>query len=378
MNVLKKSKSMAGVLFAIAIALVSCQEKVDVLAPLGGIADEKIPATYSYTVIDTATFTATVYEYTFVSDEETNEKTGSYLVTSLTGDGKATRVEKTFTYVRGAMTEDNLYYNVELTFEDGTKSTVKWGSASIVDDQFTHNGTKRADHLITISDALPNKTWEFESKVLYIDTIRTKVYYMNFVSAVDYLTQQQIDSINAWMKSAEGKEAVAWWNENLELIGKKASDKITRDTVRVFYNLEENGAYKSQYYHWNQDSIVSIKYDTLGAKVTEAKTFICNFKSGQANTGRYTYVKTEYGRDYYEKSNTSDKKVTTEDLSFKHWGVAFNGTLLNAKTLSVVAEVRDEVAGADKPGYKVFAIKGLDPKKGEVTIDDVNYKEATE
>ena len=372
MNVLKKSKSMVGVLFAVAIALVSCQEKVDIYGPMDKIVDGKIPATYSYTVIDSANFTATVYEYMFVVDEETKAQTGSYLVTSITGDGKATREEKTFTYKRGAMTDDHLYYNVELTFADGSQTTVKWGSASIVDDKFTLNGPKRADHLITISGALPNKTWEFSSDTLYIDEIRNTVHFMNFVSAVDYLTQAQIDSINAWMKSAEGQEAIAWWNSNLEVIGKKSSDKISRDTVRVFYNLEENGAYKSQYYHWAADSIVTVSYDTLGVKAHVESLFKLNFASGATNTGAYYYQYTHYGRDYYKQGNLQDLTVNEISYDLNHWGVAFNGSLLNAKTLSVIATAEG------KSDIISFAIKGLDAKKGEVTVNDINYVEATE
>lgn len=374
MKLLKKSTSVVGVLFAVAIALVSCQEKFDVMAPLDGIADEKIPATYSYTEVDTLNFTTTVYEYTFESGGDSTANHGTYVVASLTGDGKATRVEKKFTYERKQMNEDNLSYNVDLTYEDGTKVTVKWGSASITDDKFTHNGPKRADNMLSIAESMPNKKWEFSSDTLYIDEIRDTIAYIKFVSAADYLTVHEIDSVDAWLRSDEGKAAILWWNEHLDVV---KGTKITRDTVRVFWSKQEvhegDTAYNCAYYHWYKDTIVSLVYDTIGPKVHMESAMELNFKNGQTNTGSYTFTTVRYGRDYYDKGNTSAVKTENIVLDLNHWGVTFNGTLLNAKAFTIYG------AASGVIGTKSFAVKSLDVKKGTASINDLVYKvEATE
>lgn len=366
MKVLKKATSVAGIFMLLAIALVSCKNEVDVYAPLGEIADSKIPATYSCTEIDTVTYDATVYEYTFAED-----LSGSKLMTRMSGKGEIARAEKAFTYKRGEMTEDHLYYDIELTYSDGTKEKVRWGAASIVDKSGrVCNGPKRADHLITIADALPNKEWKKEETELYIDTIKTEVHYMRFTSAVDYLTMHEIDSINAWMKSTEGQAAIAWWNENYAMVGGTEADKVARDTVRYSTSKTQGDAYMSQYYHWSEEDITTIDYDTIGVKSYAAYSYVFVFTEGMTNIGLYKEYKEEYTRAYYVEHDMSGAKFTDEEFPIVQWGVAFNGSLLNAKTLAVRAkyEGKNEVV--------LHKMSGLDAKKGTVKIDDVEYTTA--
>ena len=362
MKVLKKATSVAGLFMLLAIALVSCKDEVDVYAPLGQIADSKIPASYSYTEIDTVTYDATVYEYTLAED-----LTGSYLITRLSGKGEISRAEKAFTYKRGEMTEDHLYYDIELTYSDGTKDNVRWGAASIVDSKgHVCNGPKRADHLVTIADALPNKVWANEATELYIDTIKTDIDFMRFTSAVDYLTMHEIDSVNAWMKSAEGQEAIAWWNANYATVG--GTEPVARDTVRYSTSKTQGDAFMSQYYHWSAERITTIEYDTIGVKEYTACSYVFAFIEGADNIGEYNYYNEKYTRAYYLNADASGKTVVDETTPIEHWGIAFNGSLLNAKTLAVRAKYEG------KNDVVLHKMSGLDAKKGTVKIDDVEYK----
>lgn len=369
MKLLKKATTMASVVFLLAIALVSCKEKIDVYGPMEGMAEENIPNSYSCTVVDSANFTVTIYEYTFVSGGDSTDNSGTYTVAMLTGDGKVTSEVKAFTYKRGPRNADNISYDVYLTYADGVLDTVKWGAASITDKKYLHSGPKRAENLAKIIETLPNRDWTFEKVNLYVDDIHDTIAFVRFTSVVDYLTDHEIDSINAWLTSAEGKAAKAWWNANYELVGATKNDtvKLKGDTVRVFRNLVENGGYKSQFYHWALDTIELVNKDTVGVKDSTYIYFKLNFVEGQPNVGSYYSSLTEYGRKYYDEGDIEAEKTTIVDLSFAHWGVAFNGSLLNAKNFAIIAQ--EEGSGE----MHTYLLSGLDAKKGQFTLDKKKF-----
>lgn len=365
---MKKSKSAVLAFVLIAAALVSCKNEIDIYAPLGGLADGAIPASYSYTVIDTTSFTATVYEYTFVSGGDSVANSGTYVVTQLSGQGAATRKEETFTYKRGAMTEDNLYYHIELTYADGTVKDVLWGSASIVDGDMVLNGAKRADHLITISKNLTNRSWTYVDSALYIDENRDTIPYMLFTSTVANLTLDEIDEINAYLRSIEGQAAIQWFNEHLEILGLSNEYAVTQDSVRKAKNPNEDGTYKSLYFAWSEDTIVSLTYDTLGLKYMHEESFRFNFADGVTNAGYHAYGHTDFGREFYTKGDASAVKVVYYLETLTPWGITFNGSLLNAKSMTVIAKVEG------KDGIASYAISGLDADKGTITIENLKCK----
>ncbi|MBR1427244.1 MAG: hypothetical protein IJ609_04435 [Paludibacteraceae bacterium] len=364
MKLLKKATTMAGVVFLLAIALVSCKEKIDVYGPMEGMAEENIPNSYSCTVVDSANFTVAVYEYTFVSGGDSTDNSGTYTVATLTGDGKVTSEVKDFTYKRGPRSADNISYAVYLTYADGALDTVKWGAASITDKSYLYSGPKRAYNLATIAEALPNKDWTFEQVRLYVDDIFDTIPYQNFTAHIDTISQAEVDSINAFLASAEGVAAVAWFNDHLQDLGLSTSNKVTLDTVRILKDLG-NDAIRVRYFGWENDTVVFVSKDTVGVQDSTFMSFRFDFVEGQPNTGASHYYNISYDRKFYTEGDATAMKEETKDVALSAWGVAFNGSLLNAKNFAIIAQ-----GGSENITYLVSA---LDAKKGQLTLDKIKF-----
>jgi len=383
MNFFKKSMTVAAIAVAVAAAFVSCKEKVDLTDTMIEQSASKIPGVYTMTDVDTVSMTTTVYEYEILSDEEGQH--GSYTVAKITGDGYASTESLGFTWTRGDYSDDLLSIVLNLQFNNGTKQ-VKWGSAAIDDGEHFCNGPARSVNLMKVADNFPNNMWAVNDTALWVDHYNDTIPYVNFTQkVVKNMTQDMIDQINAYYASPEGAAAIAWFNENMN------PAKPVTNTVTVA-KTNADGTFAVKYFAWTNDTLIRIGDDTLGVKSITKVEMKMMHTAGQPNQGIYKLHLENYSHGYYSGKAGEESTASVEDYNYtvSHWGIGFNGSLLNAKNFSVimrgnmVSSVHEEKDGvsADNAYDGQMSLKalitGFDIAKSTIVIEGVKCAKVEE
>ena len=383
MNLLKKCKTVAFVLLGITVALVSCKDKTDLSGTMmdiaeGNLVSKKADSTaYSYTVVDTVNSVTTVYEYTLKRGVDGADNTGTYRVVVFDGaESSHTMSTRNFTWIRGEFTDQNLAIDLTITYEDGEQAKMKWSANSIVDPEgLAHPSGARADIIYALAEEFPNHTWKYSKLTdLYIDTTYDTIPYIAFKQKTGVkVSQEFIDSVNAVLQSTEIQEAIAWFNDNFDIVKEHDASlsKVTYDTVWVGKeNVSVTGevTYNCLYMTSYNDTIIRLLQDTLGAGEVVLSEFMVNTYPMAPGTGSYAFSHIKYDRAYYEGDLTKKEVVSDTAYSFSKWTFGYNGTVLNKKSFSLIYMTDD-----NKPSS--ISISDLDLVKGTLKIGDYKYQE---
>lgn len=384
MNLLKKCKTVFFLLMGVTVALVSCKDKTDLSGTMMDIAEGNLvnkqsnTTAYSYTVVDTVNSVTTVYEYTLKRGVDGADNTGTYRVVVFKGaDGTYTMSTRNFTWTRGEFTDQNLAIDLTITYEDGEQAKMKWSANSIVDPEgLAHPSGARADVVYALAQEFPNHTWKYSKLTdLYIDTTYDTIPYIAFVQKTGVkVSREFVDSVNAVLQSAEIQEAIAWFNDNFDIVKEHDASlsKVTYDTVQVRkINIPLTGGdttYNCVYMRSYNDTIIRLIQDTLGAGEVVTSSLIVESNANTPTTGYYEFSDCKYERAYYEGDLSKKEVVSDTAYSFSKWTFGYNGTLFNKKSFSLVYMTDD-----NKPSS--ISISDLDLVKGTLKIGDYKYQE---
>lgn len=287
-KLLQSNGFVCGILLAfglISLCMTSCKKETDLMDTTIKIADQNIPATYSYTLVDSTAMTMTVYEYVLQ-----NDLTGKYQIVQ-TGDGVAdSKSVESFTWARGNFTDDLHTIVLYLTYTDTErKDTVLWGSHSIKDSKFVYSDGDKTTPLSTLMEKWPNINWTTVDNTYW--TRPYTMYYMNWKQVVgEKMTPEQLDAKNAELAALA--DTIAWYNAFF----KKEGDAVVLDTVQ--HGNLKNGKYTCIYWKGFTDSIYYANGDTIGYKtITEIK--LNTNRGAGKNSGSYYFKKGVYSKEYY-------------------------------------------------------------------------------
>lgn len=373
---IQKSKAIVIALCAVAMGLASCKKPADLTDSMLGISLTKIPNTYSRTVVDTDNLSTTIYEYTL---EGADTHKGTYVVTCFDGKkGTCTTTSQNILWERGNYDETNMFFDMDLRFPDAVHH-VKWGSASIVDENgLVHDGPARAANVVKISESLP-RVWTARMVDLWIDN--DTIDYIKFTQTIDRkMTQARIDEINAYLQTPEMEAAIALFNSRFVQKGQP----LAVDYVEI---IKDNGDGTFITRYFKDSKAKKTEPDTLGVKSLLEMELEFRMVAGVPNVAAISRHSEEYSKQYYRPGLPTDSLnscvIEDRNLALNGWGIGFNGTLLNAKNLSIFGAQDGTINRIDSVGtpdgfkgystpvevapFATYLVSGLEVKKNSKT-----------
>lgn len=306
-----KNKFYIAIFVSCCLAFSACEEKVDVSGTCDKITESSIAGEHTLATVDGLSYTINEYKL--------NAGEGVFVQRTFADGQKTTEKSYKFTYLLGEYVDFNAGRYLDVTTEDNSSFKMLWRDGILFDaENAALEATAVEENMTTIIKDLPNTSWSFYEKTLWIDTTTLDSLHCYTKNVREYVVDPATGDT---LKNSEGKDSI------------KIVEKNFVDTV--YYDV----------------------YDTVGNKMTRDVKMQIK-RTNNANTGTYYYDYREFNHDL------TLAKDSVVDRTF-HWGLK---SITSAKKFVLVAV--DDV----KKDTVFFEISKFDKKKKTLTLEEREFK----